>query len=117
MPTASARTQTITFTGDFTATLSLPAGSNPASPGMSELKSLASGANTITIPTGGATCVSVTLIPPAGNTVVLTLKGIAGDSGIVLHPTDPTTIAIAPAVASFVLDASAALTGIRLVWS
>jgi NADPH:quinone reductase-like Zn-dependent oxidoreductase len=117
MPTASARTQTIVFTGDTTATQTNAAGSNPNSPGMNQLMSLVPGANTILVPAGGSTPVAVTIIPPAGNTVTLTLKGIAGDTGILLHLTDPCTISLGASVVNFVLNAAAAVTGIRFIWS
>ena len=117
MATQSARTQTIVFTGDVTATQTNAAAQNPNSPGVNELKSLASGANTITPPTGGSTPVAVTIIPPAGNTVALTLKGIAGDTGIAIHLTDPTTIGLAAGVSSFVLNAASTINGVRFMWS
>lgn len=117
MSTASARTQTITFTGDVTATQSNAALSNPASPAVSELRSLVLGPNAIAVPGGGATCVGVTIVPPAGNVVAITLKGVGSDAGIQLHPTDPSTIALGSTVASFVLDAAAAVTGVRFLWS
>jgi hypothetical protein len=117
MSTVSTRTTTITFTGDVTATLTQAAAQNLASPGSIHFVNLASGANTITVPPTGATTVSVTIIPPAGNTVALTLKGIAGDTGLPLHLTDPSTIALAAGVTSFVLNAAAAVTGVRLIWS
>jgi hypothetical protein len=117
MSTASARTQTITLTGDVTATLTSAALQNPASPGVSQITNLAIGSNTITAPTGGSTPVAVTIIPPAGNVQAITLKGIAGDTGILLHPTDPSTIALGPTVASFVLNAGGVVTGLRLIWS
>jgi hypothetical protein len=117
MPTGSARTQTITFTGDTTATQTNAAAQNPNSPGQNELRTLAIGANTITVPTGGATPVAVTIVPPAGNTVALTLKGVAGDAGILLHPTDPSTIGLGAGVVSVVLNAAAAVIGVRFVWS
>lgn len=117
MSTASARTQTITFTGDVTATQTNAAGQNQASPGVSQLTTLAVGVNTITSPAGGATPVAVTIIPPAGNVQAITLKGIAGDTGILLHPTDPTTLALGAGVASFVLNAGGSVVGLRLIWS
>jgi hypothetical protein len=117
MSTASARTQTITFTGDVTATQTNAALQNPASPGVQQLISLAVGTNTITVPTGGATATAVTIVPPAGNVQAITLKGIAGDTGIILHPTDPTTIALGPTVTSFVLNGGGAVAGLRLIWS
>jgi hypothetical protein len=117
MPTASARTQTIVFTGDVTATQSDSALDNPASPGVIELRSLISGANAITVPGGGATPVAVTIIPPAGNVVPITLKGISGDAGILLHPTDPSTLSLGGTVSSFVLTTTGAITGVRFIWS
>jgi len=117
MATASARTQTITFTGDVTATQTNAAASNAASPGQVEIKSLASGANTITVPTGGATCVAVTIIPPAGNVTTITLKGVTGDTGVGLHLTDPTTVGLASSVTTFCLTTGGAITGVRFVWS
>jgi hypothetical protein len=117
MATASARTQTIVFTGDTTATQTNAAGENPNSPGQNEVRSLATGANTIAVPGGGATTVAVTIVPPAGNTVAITLKGVAGDAGILLHPTDPSTIALGPSVVSFALNAASPVTGIRFMWS
>lgn len=117
MPTQSTRTQTITFTGDVTATQSNAALMNPASPGVNELKSLVLGPNAITVPTGGSTVVAVTIVPPAGNTVAMTLQGLSTDTGILLHLTDPTTIGLGATVADFVLTAAAAITGVRFIWS
>lgn len=117
MSTASARTQTITFTGDVTATQTNAALQNQNSPGQSQLQNLAVGTNTITAPTGGSTPVAVTIVPPAGNVAAITLKGVAGDTGIALHLTDPSTIALAAGVVSFVLNAGGVVTGLRLIWS
>lgn len=117
MPTSSARTQTITFTGDTTATQTNAAANNANSPGQNELRNLAAGANTITVPTGGATAVSCTIVPPAGNTAALTLKGIPGDTGVSLHLTDPCTLSLGASVATFVVNASAPVIGIRFIWS
>ena len=117
MATVSARTQTITFTGDVTATQTNAALDNPASPGVIELQSLDAGPNAIIVPGGGATPVAVTIHPPAGNVVPITLKGIAGDAGILLHPTDPSTIALGPLVNSFVLSTTGPITGVRFIWS
>jgi hypothetical protein len=117
MSTLSARVQTITFTGDVTATQTNAALQNPASPAVNQLQSLALGANTITVPAGGATPAAVTIIPPAGNVTSITLKGVAGDTGIGLHLTDPTTIALAAGVTSFVLNAGNTITGVRFIWT
>lgn len=117
MSTASARVTTTTFTGDVTATQTNAALQNPNSPGVSELLTLVAGPNTIFAPVGGATPVAVTIIAPAGNVVPMILQGIAGDAGIQLHPTDPSTIALGPTVTTFVITASAPVIGVRFIWS
>jgi hypothetical protein len=45
------------------------------------------------------------------------LKGVTGDTGIGLHLTDPSTIALAGSTATFVLTAGNTITGLRLYWS
>lgn len=117
MATTSQRESTITYTGDINITIPVQAASNSASPGQTDLVTLSSGNNTITIPAGGSTPKACTIVPPSGNINTLTLKGVAGDTGILLHKTDPTTVAIDTGVASFVLNAGATITGVRLIWS
>lgn len=117
MAVASARTQIITLTGDVTGSEVINAASNATSPGSITLHSLSTGANTITVPTGGSTPTAATIMPPAGNTQTLTLKGITGDTGIALHLTDPTTIALASSVTTFCLTAGASIVGLRIYWS
>ena len=87
---------------------------NVAAPGDVDVQNLSSGANTITPPSGAK---GVTIIFPPGNEVLVTLKGVTGDTGIVLHPTAPTSIGLYSASSTFVLTAASALTGIRLIWS
>jgi hypothetical protein len=58
----------------------------------------------------------VVLIPPAGNTTVITLKGVTGDTGFLLHPNG---IAVLPFSAagvptSGILTASS-IVGLRLI--
>lgn len=48
---------------------------------------LSTGFQTIAIP---ATAVGVVIVPPPGNTVSMTLKGISGDTGTTLDPGLPT---------------------------
>jgi hypothetical protein len=89
---------------------------NTASPGQEQIVDLLLGANTITIPTGGASvAVGCIIRPPAGNVNVLTLKGVDGDTGVALHKTNPSYIGL-DAVVSFVLDAGAATAGVRLLF-
>ncbi len=117
MAVTAQRSITVSFTGDVSAANTFSAANNIASPGQIEIKTLASGANTITPPSGGSTPKSVTIIPPTGNTNTITLKGVTGDTGVVLHLTDPTTIALNSPTATFCLTASAETVGVRLVWS
>jgi hypothetical protein len=68
---------------------------------------LSMGANTITIPTGTTMMV---IQPPAGNTILVTLKGVAGDTGIPLHKTLATgPINLDSTAATFVLNAASAI--------
>ncbi len=117
MATTAARVTTITYTGDTTGVEALGAASNSASPGAIELKTLASGFNTITLPTGGSTVVACTIVPPSGNIVALTLKGVTGDTGVPLHLTDPTSIAFASGTTTFGLLAGGSLVGVRFYWT
>lgn len=68
---------------------------------------LASGANTITVPTGS---VGVVIVPDADNTTALTLKGVSGDTGISISPSDPTLLTFGTAPASIVVTAASLLT-------
>jgi len=112
MAVVSNRQVLISWTGDVEYTQEFDAAVNNAGPGDNHLLNLSSGANTITVPTGTK---AVTIIPPTGNTVVMTLKGIAGDTGIALQLTDPSSIALTST--TFVLNAASALTGLRLIYS
>ena len=64
---------------------------------------LASGANTITVPSGAT---AVVIQPPSGNTILVTFKGVSGDTGVALHKTQPSVIALDSSVTSFVLTAA-----------
>lgn len=119
MAVTSTRRVRISFTGEsLTSLYNFVAASNLVAPDVIELKTLASGANTITLPTGGSTPTGATIIPPAGNLQTLTLKGVTGDTGILMHKTDPFSISfdtVPPA--SFVLTAGGTITGLRIVWT
>ncbi len=117
MSIAAARSIVLGFSGDQVYQLGLPAASNPTSPASQEVKTFTgAGDNTITVPTALAPT-GVTIVPPAGNTQTITLKGVAGDTGIALHLTDPSSIALKSTVASFVLTVTGTVTGLRLIWS
>lgn len=118
MSSISNRTINFTFTGDHVASPVIAAAQNAASPAaIAAPITLASGNNTITIPTGGTTPVAVTIVKPAGNTVLITLKGVNADTGIPLHKTDPDSISLDSTATTFVLNAAAQVTGVTLIWS
>jgi len=117
MAVTSVRSVTVAFTGDVEWTQEFDAASNAASPAQNDLVTLSSGANTITAPTGGSVPKGVTIIPPTNNDQTLTLKGVSGDTGIALHRTDPTSLALETGVSSFVLSAGGTITGVRIIWS
>lgn len=117
MATTAARTILIVQTGDVTGTETLAAASNAAASGSVTMHTLASGANTITAPTGGSTLSGATIVPPSSNTQTLTLKGVTGDTGVLLHKTDPTSLALDSTDTTFVLTAGGTITGLRIFWS
>ena len=116
MPVSATRTITLEFTGDVVAEQVLVTNNPLISPGQIDVVNLASGANTITPPLGGSTPIGVIIVPPAGNAFTITLKGVTGDTGVVLHTTHPTSISLNSPTATFVLTASGIITGVRLIW-
>src|SRR5213592_4244415 len=116
MATSSIWTATLTLSGDDPATKTYTAANNAASPAQDVYVNLASGANTITAPVA-AVATRLTIVPPALNTNLLTLKGVSGDTGIPLHLTDPTSIGINTTVVTLVINAAAITNGVRLIWS
>lgn len=118
MSVASERTVSVVFTGDVTGTQEVDAAANAASPGTIEVKTLALGFNSISVPSvAGVTPTAVTIIPPAGNANSLTLKGVTGDTGIRLHNTDPTSIALDSSVTAIGLTTGASIVGVRFIWT
>jgi hypothetical protein len=113
----STRKTTIVFSGAVDGTQEISASDNTSSPAAVELKTLSSGANTITVPTAGMTPTAVTIVPPGDNEESITFKGVSGDTGVRLHDTDPTTIALDSSVTTFVLTAGGTIAGLRLFWS
>lgn len=102
------------MTGDVSAQASPAAAANTSAPGVVELKDLASGLNTITPPTGATAC---TIQAPSGTTATMTLKGVTGDTGVVLHKTDPTSIGLNNAATTFAITTSAAIASTRFIWT
>lgn len=117
MATTATRTITIVYSGDTIGTQSLAAASNTTSPGAVTIQTLASGFNTITLPsTTGVVVKSVTILPPASNTQTMVLKGVTGDTGVGLHLTDPSTIALASTVTTIGITAGAEITNVKFFW-
>jgi hypothetical protein len=119
MAVNAARTITINLTGDVISDKIYSAAQNAVSPGAISIIDLQAGNNTITLPISvGMTVKAATIIPPSGNLQTITLKGIAGDTGIALNKTDPTSIAFdTPAPANFILVAGGTVNGVRIVWT
>ncbi len=113
MAVTSNRKITIQFSSGITYSQEFTASVNASGSGQNQLLNLASGANTITPPTGA---VGVTIIPPVANAVSLLLKKVTGDQGVALHLTDPTSLGLA-GITTFVLTAGGTITGLRLIWS
>ncbi len=103
--------------GDFQFNQSYSAAPNSASPSQRDFVTLASGLNTLTPPAGGSTPKRLTIIPPSGNTATMTLKGVTGDTGVVLHKTDWTSIALDSPVTTLALTCSAQIVGVGLFWT
>lgn len=83
-----------------------------ASSGQTQVLVLASGTNTITVPSLPATSGCIIVLDPT-NTIVTTLKGVAGDTGIAIGKTTKTVLNWDPtaAPASFVLSSASIQTG------
>jgi hypothetical protein len=115
MSVESNRQVNIQFSGEgISANNSFVAADNASSPAQQELKTLASGSNTITVPSGATCC---TIVPPAANTNSITVKGVSGDTGVRIHNTDPTALALHSSVSTFVLTTTTTTSGVRLFWS
>ena len=113
-----AATASITISGSI---IGLPAGevkvgpftlSSAAANGQTQVLVLASGTNTITVPALPATSGCIIAFDPS-NTIVTTLKGVAGDTGIALGKTTKTVLNWDPTAppASFVLSSASVQTG------
>ena len=115
MATTATRSISYSFTGDVVASKTEAAASNATSPGEIEKVPLSTGPNTITPPASPFFPKAVTIVMPAANTVLVTLKGVTGDTGVPLHKTDPTSIGLDATATSFCLTAASAVV-VTLVW-
>lgn len=88
--------------------------SNANSPIYPQSMTLASGFNSITVPTKAG---GVVLVPPAGNTNSLVLKGITGDTGVTLSKTAPTMLSFDTTPPSTIgITAGASTSDFRCYW-
>jgi len=119
MSNTSSRTVQVQFSGNISTDVIQSALDNNVSPAVLEIVTLISGNNAITPPiVSGVVVTGLTIIPPAGNLVIITLKGINGDTGIPLHLTDPCSLSLDPSFTGLVLSAGGAnVIGIQLIWS
>lgn len=120
MAVNSGRVITVTYTGDLNGSFVFSAASNALAPGDIDILTLPTGNTVVPFPTGGTQVQGATIIPPAGNTNTITLKGTNADTGVVLHKTDPSCIAFDTTTTtqtSIVLTVSSTVTGLRVVWS
>lgn len=118
MSVTSSRTIQIQFSGDNNLALIQSALDNISSPGETLITTLLVGNNTLTPPViTGIVVRGLTIIPPAGNTTVITVKGANGDSGIPIHVTDPFSIGLDAGFSSLVLSVGTQVNGVRVIWS
>lgn len=74
---------------------------------------LASGDNTLSIVTGAT---GVILVPPAGNAILVTLRGPTSGGTFPLHKTNPTLLCFDATATAVVLNAAAPVTGYEFTW-
>jgi hypothetical protein len=117
MATAANVSVVIALTGDLNARQEFEAAANAASPATDVLVTFPIGYTALTPPTGGSTPKRLTVLMPAANVATLTLKGVTGDTGIVLHPTDFASIPLNSPTTVVGFTASAEIIGVRLIWT
>jgi hypothetical protein len=100
-------------TGTVVLPPSFPAVNAGGSTGGEVAAVLATGANTIAVPAGHQ---GVWVIPPSGNVVTMTLKGVTGDTGVPLHATLGAILFFPLGTTSFVITAGAAGVTVQLLW-
>ncbi len=114
MAVSSTRSVQVTMSGDIQFSETFVSTTNAASPAQIQVVSLSSGNNTITPPSGaGITPVAVMILPLSS--VLVTLKGVAADTGVPLSKTDYTVVALDSSFTSLVLNAASTVV-VRLIW-
>ncbi len=106
---------TLTLSGDVDGEQEINAADNADSPASVTVHALNVGDNIITAPTPN-TKTAVTIVKDGDHEGALYLKGVVGDDGIRLHPTDPDTISLHDEQLVIVLNASV-ITTVRCFWT
>lgn len=119
MSITTRRRTVITHSGDVDGEEIIDAADNTAGVGVIERYDLADGDNDIRVPSfNDAAATACTIVPLGNNASALILKGASGDTGIRLHNTDPTTIAVHSTQELFILNTPAeSAIVVRLFWS
>jgi hypothetical protein len=118
MSVTSSRTLQLFFSGDVTQNVIQSALDNLVAIGQVDLLTLPIGTTFVAVPvSSGLVVTAVTIIPPSGNTTVITLKGAAGDTGIPIHITDPTSIGLNTSFTGLYLTVTVQVNAVRLFWN
>ena len=115
MAVNATRQITIAMTGDLVFNQSIPEtpAANASSPGIVTVLNLVNGFNQIDKPTGA---IGVTIYPPTGNIITLTLKGVTGDTGISMHLTHPLSLGLGASVTNFGITTNGTV-ALRAIWT
>lgn len=89
--------------------------SNASSPGLADLVTTSgTTAQALTVPTN---TLFVMFVPPAGNTTEIRVSGTGGGAtGILLHPTNPTILALPSSSPEVTIRTGATITNIQVYW-
>lgn len=121
MAVTSTRVITITNAGDgISVNDTFSAANNALAPGATSIFTLPSGSTVIAFPTGGSAVQGATIVPPSGNVSTIFVKGTTADTGVQIHKTDPTSIALdtsSTTQTSMVLTVATTVTGLRIIWT
>ncbi len=112
--TADYNIQLVT-TGDLEYTQQYDGVTNTLSPAVIQQVDLVPATNTITVPSTLAR--SVTIIPPASNTLSLTIKSTTADVGMVINPSSPMLLSFGTTgTTRLIINAASTISGVRFVF-
>ena len=102
-----------TITGLVSGSITISLTTISTTAGFQDTVDLASGFNTLASPATATGCI---FIPPAGNAVALTQKGVTGDTGTPLHLTRWNIINFASAGQDLGITAGSAVANCTVIW-